>query len=326
MEIKISIIVPIFNTERFIVKCIRSILNQTLVDFELILVNDGSTDKSGEICDEFAKKDQRIRVIHKRNGGVSSARNVGLNIARGKYIGFVDSDDYVKKDMYEILYNAITLNVADIVVCDFWELDEVGGQRLNTIENIYKVQKLNNIESLNQMYLNKSMYIRNVVPWNKLYKRNLFDNIQYEIGNIYDDETVVHKLFYNSKKVIYTNLKLYYYVQRSGSQMNSEFHIKRFDKIYALKDREEYFRKKQEYNIHQKALKHYMEMFFWYYYLAKSKLNNIDKELIELKFTFDSTLVYLLKHKEINLKQKMMLLLFRINPRLYEFLRDFKVN
>lgn len=114
---KISIIVPIYNVEKYIEKCIQSILNQTFSDFELILVNDGSTDSCGEICDKYKKLDDRIIVIHKVNGGLSSARNAGIDIARGEYIGFIDSDDYIHEKMYEILYNnAITYN-SDIVIC-----------------------------------------------------------------------------------------------------------------------------------------------------------------------------------------------------------------
>ena len=114
----ISVIIPIYNVEKFLSFCIDSIVNQTYKNLEIILVDDGSTDNSGKICDEYALKDNRIKVMHKQNGGVSSARNVGLNIAKGKYIGFVDSDDYVENDMFEILHNLIIKNNVDISCCN----------------------------------------------------------------------------------------------------------------------------------------------------------------------------------------------------------------
>ena len=126
MSPKISIIVPVYKVEPYIHKCIDSILNQTFKEFELILVDDGSPDNCGNICDEYAKKDNRVRVIHKENGGISSARNIGLDVSNGEYIGFVDSDDYIKLDMYERLYNSCKVNNADISIIGTIEVDENG--------------------------------------------------------------------------------------------------------------------------------------------------------------------------------------------------------
>ena len=111
---KISIIVPIYNVEKYLDKCVSSILNQTFTDFELLLVDDGSPDRCGEMCDEYAKKDSRVKVIHRKNGGLSAARNSGIDAACGKYIGFIDSDDYIEENMYEHLYDVITKYDADI--------------------------------------------------------------------------------------------------------------------------------------------------------------------------------------------------------------------
>jgi|SRR5690625_62624 len=324
MEVKISIIVPVYNTERLLPRCINSILSQSFRDFELILVNDGSTDKSGEICDCFSKRDRRIIVIHKENGGSSTARNTGLVVAKGDYIGFVDSDDYINKYMYEILYKNATNYFSDIVICSYEDIYDDQYCTSYKFEDNKEVQHFNNIDALKQMYMSKTKYITYVVPWNKLYKRNLFGGIKYEVGNMYDDETVAHKLLYNSHKITFINSNLYYYVQRKGSQMNSPFHIKKLDKVYALKNREIYFRKMKVAELHQKALKHYMEMFFWNYFLARSKLKNIETELIKLKRTFDESLIHLLRHRGLSLKQKLMCVLFCLSPPLYEFMRDIK--
>src|SRR5699024_6706821 len=275
----------VYNLEKYLPKCIDSILNQTFTNFELILVNDGSTDLSGEICEKYAKEDSRIKVLHKKNGGVASARNVGLEIAKGNYIGFVDNDDFINKYMFEKLYENAVHYSADIVVCDYLEVTDEQSCKPMQQDMNYKVEHYTNTEALNQLYTTNNVTF--VVPWNKLYKRHLFKGIKYKHGSINDDETVAHKLLYESKKTTYIQVKLYYYVHRKGSQMNSTFHIKRFDAVYALKEREVFFRKIKESQLHEKALKHYMEEFFWYYYMAKTNLKDVDKELKELKHTFN---------------------------------------
>ncbi len=121
---EISIIVPVYKVEKYLKKCVDSILAQTFSDFELILVDDGSPDNSGRICDDYAKKDARVRVVHKQNGGLSSARNAGIEVAKGKYLGFVDSDDYIAEDMYELLYKAIIKEEADLSICGIYDVYE----------------------------------------------------------------------------------------------------------------------------------------------------------------------------------------------------------
>jgi glycosyltransferase involved in cell wall biosynthesis len=318
MDVEISIIVPVYNIEHLLAKCIDSILDQSLTNFELILVNDGSTDKSGEICNQYAKLDSRVKVIHKKNGGTASSRNAGLEVSVGKYIGFVDNDDYINKYMFETLFNHACLHSSDIVVCDYLQVNE--GQDYDTckLDLDYSVHHFNNIEALNQIYTEQATF---VYPWNKLYQKRLFEDIKYEIGNLYDDETVAHKILYNSKKVTYIKTKLYYYVKRKGSMVNSPFNIKKFGRVYALKEREVFFRNIREVDLHQKALKHYMETFFWYYFLAKSSFNNIDLELKKLKHTFDKSLIYLLSSKEIGWKQKLVCIFFSINPKLVSLIK-----
>src|SRR5699024_3149343 len=202
-----------------------------------------------EICEKYVRKDNRIKVIHKENGGVASARNVGLEVANGKYIGFVDNDDYINKQMLKILHeNAITYS-SDIVICEYLELPENHSRDISNYDQINKIKHYSNIEALNQLYTSNNITF--VVPWNKLYKRYLFNSIKYKVGNINDDETIAHELLYDSKKVTHINTELYYYVQRKGSQTEG-FHIKRLDAVYALKIREVFFRKKKLLDLHQK--------------------------------------------------------------------------
>lgn len=323
MNTEISIIVPVYNLERYLPKCIDSILSQTFTDFELILVNDGSTDKSGNICDKYARQDIRVKVIHKENGGVASSRNAGLDIARGEYVGFVDNDDYVNEHMFEILYNHANMFASDIVICDYIEVNQEGDS-LSEYVKYFQTQHFNNIEALHQLYTPNNITF--VVPWNKLYKKCLFNNIKYKHGSINDDETVAHKLFYDNKKTTYVHLPLYYYIQRKDSQMSSSFNIQKLSAVYALKEREIFFRKKGEFSLHQKALKHYMEKFFWYYFLAESELKDIEKELKNLKHTFDKSLFYLLKHRDIGWKQKAMCVVFSVNPSLFQWLKKMNMK
>ncbi|MGM8211573.1 hypothetical protein ACLIBH_02145, partial [Virgibacillus sp. W0430] len=183
-----------------------------------------------------------------------------------------------------------------------------------------KTEHFSNIEALHQLYLENVVTF--VVPWNKLYRRCLFKGIEYTVGIINDDETVIHKLLYYSKKTTYLRMGLYFYVQRKNSQVNAPFNLNKLGAVYALKQREVFFREKKEHALHQKALKRYMEKFLWYYSLTKSTLTDVDSELKALKKTFNQSLRYLLKHNEIGWKQKCMCIIFWMHPPMYEFIKN----
>ncbi|MBS4197579.1 glycosyltransferase family 2 protein [Lederbergia citri] len=315
MKPLISIIVPVYNVQSYLTRCIDSILDQTFTNFELILVNDGSLDNSGEVCDEFAKKDSRIVVIHKENGGVSSARNVGIDVANGQYIGFIDSDDYIHPKMYEILYQYAIRHSSDIVMCDYLKVSE-GENPIMRCDKALKLLHYTNIEALNQLYITEP---RNslgwIVVWNKLFKRKLFHELRFTEGRIYEDELIAHKVFYSCLKITYVADQLYYYYQRSDSYIGSSFSTKKFDRVYALKERVDFFRSIGQQHLFNLALKHFMEVFFWYYTKAKLDLNNVNKELKGMKRALDKSLIFLLKNPLIGLKQKIFLVLFVLNPK-----------
>lgn len=215
----ISIIVPVYNVEKYLGKCIDSILKQTYTNIEIILVDDGSTDNSGKICDSYAKKDKRLIVIHKENGGQSSARNLAIDVAKGDFIGFVDSDDFIINNMYEKLYSNLIKYNADISICSYTEVDESGNvnkPKWKKNENFYKIY--NKEEALKELLIDK--YITNH-SWNKLYKKELFQDIRYPQGKVMEDLAIMYKLFEKSNKIIYENVDLYYYLQRKSSTMNS---------------------------------------------------------------------------------------------------------
>lgn len=255
----ISIVVPIFNMEKYLKKCIESIINQTYTNLEIILVNDGSTDKSANICDEYKKIDKRIKVIHKENGGLSDARNNGIKIAKGKYIGFVDSDDWIDLNMYENMYNEMINSNADIVICG--RVIEYGDGKSTKWYNKGRLE-MNNIEALISL---NSFCCFDMAAWDKLYKTKLFDDIAYPYGKKCEDSYTTYKLFDKCKKIIYLPECYYHYYQREGSISNNT--KVNMDYIYGSYEQLKYIEKKHpeilyvakaNYAFSNNAMYHYM--------------------------------------------------------------------
>lgn len=216
MNSMVTIVVPVYNVEKYLIRCVDSIINQTFREIEIILVDDGSKDNSGNICDEYKNKDNRIIVIHQENKGLSAARNAGIKIAKGKYICFIDSDDYIENDMIKYLYEGIKRNNADICCCGFSNIYENGKIERITIpekEIIYNKEKALDIHLF-------SGYI-DVVAWNKLYDISLFRNIQYPEGKLYEDMLTTYKLIDSSNKIVLLPESKYYYCKR-GSSIGSQ--------------------------------------------------------------------------------------------------------
>lgn len=226
---EISIIVPVYKVEKYLDKCIESILNQTFKDFELILVDDGSPDRCGEMCDEYAKKDSRIVSVHKENGGLSDARNYGIDISNGKYIGFVDSDDYIEADMYETLYNNIIENDADVSVCGMYQCYQNNFYRECKTDEFFVV---GGKEAL-KMALEGIKF--SVPACNKIYKKEIITKNKYPVGKLSEDAFVTPKLLAQVNKVVVTTEPKYYYVHRENSITCSEFKMKDFDVVDAYK-------------------------------------------------------------------------------------------
>lgn len=202
----VSIIVPVYNVEEFLAECIESILHQTLQDIEIILVDDGSTDGSGSICDEYRKLDERVRVIHKSNGGLSSARNAGIEEASGKYIAFVDSDDYVDTDMYKVMTDAADRYNADIVVCQHYQNEN--GHKIFKGKQLESAVMYHHDEALDNLVIETQM---TSYAWDKLYRRKLFDGIRFPLNRYFEDFAVSYRLFDLADKVCQIPDALYYY-------------------------------------------------------------------------------------------------------------------
>ena len=245
-EPKISIIVPVYKVEKYLKKCVDSILAQTYENLEVILVDDGSPDTCPAICDEFSKKDKRIKVIHKKNGGLSDARNAGLEIATGEYIGFVDSDDFISSEMYSVLLCNLLKSKADLAICNYVRVDECGKVAVDlSMKETLKNRCFSRKEFIEELLKPYGGYY--VVAWNKLYKRKIFENIRFPYGKQHEDEFIIHHIVSKCEKIVFVEEELYYYLQREGSIMSNSFNVKFMDYGDALIDRYR-FTKKMKYN------------------------------------------------------------------------------
>ncbi len=239
----ISVIVPIYKVEKYLSRCVDSILAQTYTDLEIILVDDGSPDGCGAICDAYAEKDSRIKVVHKINGGLSDARNAGLDVATGEYVGFIDSDDYIHPQMYEKLLDALRSTGSQISLCGYVYVDEETGAVLEDLSkyNPITTEVLSRKEALEKICAYRSGYSYYVTAWNKLYERKLFDTIRFPKGKLHEDELTVHYLFNAVEQVATVSDLLYYYVQRAGSIMNTKATVKSLDIIEAMLNRYQFY-------------------------------------------------------------------------------------
>lgn len=231
----VSIIVPIYNIEKYLNKCVDSLLNQTYEKIEIILVDDGSTDNSGKMCNTYSSNDN-IKIVHKKNGGLSDARNYGLMYAKGNYVIFVDGDDFVDKNFVRRLYNNICQNNTDIACCNyyFYYSDDKKNVACKKVDKI-----ITSDEALKDFFLDT--HLCEVMAWNKIYKRSLFfdNNIKYPKGKYHEDLLTTYKLFVNAKKISVLSEPLYFYRQRTGSIMSS-FNLKRLCMLDAIDEINEY--------------------------------------------------------------------------------------
>ena len=216
MNIELSIVIPAYNVEKFLAKCIDSILLQNKDSYEIILVDDGSKDRTLEMCDLYEQLYPNIHVYHKQNGGLSDARNFGIERAQGEYIVLIDSDDYIHPQYCERLLSIARENDSDIVVCGFskvFEKDEVMHN-----DRRGEIQNYSSREAIEQLFFSDRMMN---YAWNKLYKTSLFEGIRYPLGKRWEDIGTTYKLFRNARIISYTPDRLYYYVQREGSITSS---------------------------------------------------------------------------------------------------------
>lgn len=234
----ITIVIPVYNVKDYLHKCVNSVINQTYTNLEIILVNDGSPDSCGQICDEYGKVDSRIKVIHKSNGGLSDARNAGINIANGRYISFIDSDDYVDPDYIEFLYNQVFKYKTSIAICSHRVLYDTG----KIIEK--QTNEVSVLES--KKVLERILYDEGIdlSAWAKLYDINLFKDIRYPKGRLYEDSATTYLLIDKCDKIVIASKSKYNYIIRRNSITNNKFTTKKMDLIISTEEMANYIVKK----------------------------------------------------------------------------------
>lgn len=306
---EVSIIVPVYQVEKYIRQCVDSILAQTFTDFELILVDDGSKDRSGEICDEYAGMDERVKVIHKENGGLSDARNRGMDQATGKYFMFVDSDDYIAPTMVESLYSRILCENADIAACNF--LFAFDNAREKNFSTEIKAEVLTGSDIFYYRKNERNFGIW-TVAWNKLYKRETFQNVRFRFGKFHEDEFWANDIYQMEIKVVTIPECLYCYRQRGDSIMGKKIIARDFDIVEAFQERICVYLEQKNY-----AEQAYKVLVFSLEYLEESKklVTNRNEQIRFIQIEKRTkNIVRKLKQRKLSMIQKVSLVAIGINP------------
>jgi glycosyltransferase involved in cell wall biosynthesis len=311
-KLKVSVIVPVYNVEAYLRRCVDSVLAQTFTDIEIILVDDGSPDNCPAICDEYAGKDNRIKVIHQKNAGLSGARNAGLDAAKGDYFAFIDSDDYIAPEMIDKLLNALLREDADISICGFQRIDENAPSPGGGTFVPFCV--LTGMEALEKLYTPDYQYF--TIACNKLFKRSLFDTIRFPAGKLFEDGYAAFRYYYASSRVVCLPECFYHYFTRSNSITTAAPTVKNLDGIDADRDSLEFLKEKGCANLVAKAQTKY----------AGAIINNLrrfdlEQKDVRLKFKAvnrDFRLLYsaIMKNPGLSTKEKILITLFGISPRL----------
>lgn len=315
MQDLISVIVPVYKVEDYLPRCIDSILNQTYTNLEIILVDDGSPDNCPKICDEYAKKDKRVKVIHQQNSGLSAARNAGIDNANGNYIAFVDSDDFVHPKMYEVLVRNLAEHNAEMSICMY---KRVNNSLINDIDiNKQRLIICTQEETYNNLY--NELYVPTEIACNKIYKKKVWHDIKYPVGKLHEDEFVIHHLISKCKTIVYTNLELYYYYNRTNS-ITKTFNIKRLDAIEAMKDRMDFFKQNGSVELYNKSYISYLKVIGLCYINMVNDKRYV-KEAHKMKRQFNMEYKKCKKNLNINLKEKLQFILMFYFPLIYMFMK-----
>lgn len=274
----VSVIVPVYNMEKYIGRCIDSILSQTYERLEIILVDDGSTDGSGELCDEYAARDQRIMVIHQKNAGQAAARNRALDVMSGEWSAFVDSDDFICKVFIERMLGYAIVYDADIVSCRWKE-----GKEDRLVSPRKSLEKDNiKVYSGKECYINyfTSKKLPALESLNvKLFKTALFKDLRFIVGRLMEDMAIMHRLFDRAERVVFADEALYYYFQTVGSTIRGRFNIKKLSAIKSYEERLDYFYEIGGKALWGRALQQYQDTLFRYYYLIRRDCRTSKKTL-----------------------------------------------
>ncbi|MCI9435161.1 MAG: glycosyltransferase [Bacilli bacterium] len=320
-NILVSVVVPIYNVEQYLQKCLNSICNQTYKNLEILLINDGAKDNSLEICNKNAKKDERIKVVSQKNGGLSKARNTGLKKATGEYICFIDADDFIDEHYIEYMLRNMLEYEADICACDFHYINE---DEETWSKNVIKNnQEFTNIEAICDILGEKQT--TEVMAWNKLYKRSLFieNNIIFPVGKLHEDNFTTYKLYYFAKKITLINDKLYFYLQRNNSIMSQKFNTKRLEVLDVVNETREFF-KNHNLKIESELIDCYELLIILNLINTMMRNNYVGNEKQELINKIRNNKKIYLRNKYIGSKNKLLVVLLGKKGKLYSKILSFK--
>ena len=308
----VSIIVPIYNAEKYLDRCMKSLLNQTYHNTEIVLVDDGSSDHSAEVCRKYTDQYEKVRFFQKSNGGAASARNFGIDHARGEYLAFVDADDYVQDIFIEKLLNLCLTYNSEIAMCDFvWvHTDECNFEQL--VEN--KIQKVNTPMEMMYRCCNKNKIIETIIP-NKLYKKSLFDDLRYPEGMTYEDLAMTHQILYKATSIAECNNKMYAYFMSDNSVTRKKYNIHNFrSENKAQDERIVFFRDIGEKQLFQKAVLSVQRNRVANFCKCYRELPEYKKERDQLRQKFNKDSKYLKDYKNINWQDRVLFFMFKISP------------
>lgn len=309
----ISVIVPIYNVEQYLKRCIESIIKQTYQNLEIILIDDGSPDSCGQICDEYALIDNRIIVIHQSNKGLSAARNSGLNICKGEYIGFVDSDDFIHPEMYHRLYNDIITHNVNLAFCYTNKIYNGDIKEINPSQpTICKTKEEVIVYSMTQ-----NMWW---AAWTKLYHRSLFDNIRYPHGKTNEDYAVTIFIYDQCEKIAINLNQLYYYCIRENSICTSPLNSKKFDQIENTLEVVKYMEKNHPEWIDAAKYVFLTTLLKLLACIYNNNSHLFENQKIMILELIKSNKKAIIKNKYLLLKQKIMLLTAYIHPILFKWI------
>lgn len=313
METAISVIVPIYRVEKYLPACIDSILNQTFTDFELILVDDGSPDRCPEICDETAKRDARVRVIHQANQGLSAARNAGIEAARGAWLSFVDSDDYIAPHFCEKLYQTAQRTNADCVMCSVQNVDESGKLIDSALMRMADEVKTGR-EVLRK--IGRDDVTPYLTAWNKLYRRKLFNTLRYPAGRQNEDVFVFAELFCQVQRAACVAEPLYFYRKRIDSIMNSAVTLRNLDEMWAYVNCFEHLQQDDEESTLKETEKRVFAKLTGVYYRVTEEDRHSNK-MKQAKKAQWNIAMRLMKQGQLDLRSLARTLLFQALPGVY---------
>ncbi len=317
MNEKISIIIPVYNVERYIEECLDSVINQTYKNLEILIINDGSTDRSLEICRKYKKKDKRIRLINQKNMGVAYCRNLGLKKVTSAYVMFVDSDDYIEENMVATLYKLLKSNNSDIAMCAFKNILDFSYESnlINDSSFSFDTCVLEGEKKFQFLYdKNVDMKLCSVVIWNKLYKKDIFKNIKYPDNTIHEDEAMAHVILNRANKIVFTSKKLYNYRKRENSITNSPYSEERQDILPALLKRYHFFKKNNYNMLASNTLKSYC-FFIMKHYKYSMNYGILYKVKNKLRKNLKDIMKDLILDKYISLLTKLMIICFYFMPK-----------